>query len=80
VSDAAERIKESLDIYKCLELEKTKGATWQIRQAGLELESLGEFSGYNGVENEDGLGKGKEEEQRKQVDTTETEFRLPSIN
>ena len=83
VSDAAERIKESLDIYKCLELEKTKGATWQIRQAGLELESLGEFSGYDGGENEDGLGEGGGEgegaEERMQVDATETEFRLPSI-
>lgn len=79
VSDAAERIKDSLDIYKCLQLEELKGATWHVRQAKLELESLGEFAGYDGGEE----GGGEEVEVWKKFDSSETEtgteFRLPSI-
>jgi hypothetical protein len=46
MSDAAERLKEALEIYKCLRLKENVGAQWHTFQATLELNSLGEFSGY----------------------------------
>ena len=45
MSDAAERLKDALDIYKCLGLCK-RGVKWHANQASLELAALGEFSGY----------------------------------
>jgi hypothetical protein len=46
VSDAAERLKEALEIYLLLDLEQRNGVTWLRRQAELELDMLGEFDGY----------------------------------
>jgi len=48
ISDAAERLKEALGIYESLDLIE-KGVIWLKRQAVLELDQLGKFTGYTSL-------------------------------